>query len=206
MRVLMITVAAAGLLLTLSPSRARAEDAAAKEPGRAKAFKARLLERFDANKDGQLDDAEKAEARKAFEGMRRRGGTDGRRGRRPGARGHGGSKLAGAGMRKMLEKFDADKDGRLNEAERGEARAALEAAREKFRGAMLARYDTDRDGTIGEAERKTAKESLQQAAAEVHLEIKARFDQDGDGELSHFERRLARRALFLRGHRAWSGR
>ena len=71
--------------------------------------KAKILERFDTDKDGKLDDTERAEARKS---MGDRGG-----------KGEPSPEMRA----KMLERFDKDGDGELNEAERAEARKAMEA-------------------------------------------------------------------------------
>jgi len=50
----------------------------------------------------------------------------------------------------MIQKFDADGDGKLNDAERQEARAAMQDR-------MLDRFDADGDGVLSEEERATMK-------------------------------------------------
>ncbi len=107
--------------------------AAGEMPGRQgrKDFHKKMLEKFDADKDGQLSDAEK-EAMKAYMQKRRAEGEN-----RPGVRGDRAPKGPRAkrpeGMqrpsredmhKKMLEKFDADKDGRLSDAEKEAMKAA----------------------------------------------------------------------------------
>ncbi len=62
-----------------------------------------LLEKFDANKDGQLDEQEKAAMKADFEAR------------------HAEMK------QKMLEKFDANKDGQLDEQEKAAMKADFEA-------------------------------------------------------------------------------
>jgi hypothetical protein len=62
-------------------------------------MKARMLERFDANKDGVLDPEEKAAAKAAFEQRRA----------------------------EFVKRFDTNGDGKLDDTER-------EAARKEFRG------------------------------------------------------------------------
>ncbi|MHC4819181.1 MAG: dockerin type I domain-containing protein, partial [Planctomycetota bacterium] len=69
---------------------------------------AKILEKFDANGDGELDETDRAAAREAFGGRR----------------GHRGGKRA-----KILEKFDANGDGKLDEAERAELRKKLQERR-----------------------------------------------------------------------------
>ena len=49
----------------------------------------------------------------------------------------------------MLEKYDANKDGKLDDNEREAARAARKAE-------MLQRFDTDKDGELSDSEREAA--------------------------------------------------
>src|SRR5262245_31461203 len=76
-----------------------------RRPHRGMEFRKKILERFDANKDGQLDEAERKAAREAFEQRR------------------------GEFKAKAMEKFDANQDGRLDENER---QAAKEAMKERM--------------------------------------------------------------------------
>lgn len=85
--------------------------------------------------------------------------------------------------KEILEKFDKDGSGDLNETER----AALRADMEKRRGEMIAKYDTDKDGKLGEDERKKM--------------VLDRFDKDGNGELSDEEKKAARGAMQRGGRR-----
>ncbi|MGJ8671399.1 hypothetical protein [Rubritalea sp.] len=55
----------------------------------------------------------------------------------------------------MLEKFDADGDGELSEAERETAKAARDAHREE----ILSKYDADGDGKLSKEERQTAEDA-----------------------------------------------
>jgi Ca2+-binding EF-hand superfamily protein len=80
---------------------------------------------------------------------------------------------------RMLEKFDADGDGKLSEEERAEAKAAMKAYKEK----MIAKYDTDGDGELSEEEKKAAKDAFI-----------AKYDSNGDGKLSEEERKSAKEA------------
>ncbi|MBW7893874.1 MAG: hypothetical protein H3C27_02070 [Opitutaceae bacterium] len=70
---------------------------------------------------------------------------------------------------RMLERFDANADGRLDQAERATARTAIEA---EMRGRLadnprfLQRADTDRDGALSDAEWAVAREHFQRARAE----------------------------------------
>jgi hypothetical protein len=121
------------------------------------ALRREVLERFDKNRDGELDDEERKAARESF----RRGGPAavgerpggpppdaGRRGRR--SRGRGGSRR---GQRlELILKFDKDDDGILNKAERSAARKYVEEQRSSEggdrgqRGGRPPRPDGDRGG------------------------------------------------------------
>lgn len=85
----------------------------------------------------------------------------------------------------VLAKFDADKDGKLNEEER---KAAMEARQAE----MLAKFDTDKDGKLSEEEKKAAGEARK-------AEMMKRFDKDGDGELNDEEKKAMRAAWAERG-------
>jgi hypothetical protein len=82
----------------------------------------------------------------------------------------------------IIEKFDKDGDGKLNEEEHAAAKAArgeMEADRKKE---MLAKFDKDGDGTLNEEEKMAAREEMKKKMLE-------KFDKDGDGELSEEERK-----------------
>jgi hypothetical protein len=106
----------------------------------------RILERFDTNGDGRLDEAERAALRAAAEQMRAQRGEKQRRQRpegrerREGAerkerkerkeckeRGKAGERAES--RQRILERFDVDGDGRLNELEREALRRAIEERR-----------------------------------------------------------------------------
>jgi len=71
----------------------------------------------------------------------------------------------------ILEKFDADKDGKLSKEEREAARAAREKE-----------FDKDGDGKLNDEERKALREDNEK-------KLIARFDKDGDGKLSDEEKK-----------------
>lgn len=83
----------------------------------------------------------------------------------------------------MLEKFDTNKDGKLDKDER---KAAFEARKAE----MIKKFDKDGDGKLNEDERKAAGQARK-------AEMLKRFDKDGDGKLSEDERK----ALPKRGPR-----
>lgn len=91
----------------------------------------------------------------------------------------------------VLEKFDADKDGKLSESERAAAKAQakerLHEAKEKF--------DADKDGKLSESEREAARAAISARIKEKHPQLFARIDSDGDGSLSREEFQAARGQL-----------
>ncbi len=107
-------------------------------------FHKKMLEKYDADKDGKLSDEEKAAMKADMEQHR------GKRGPR-GPRGPEGAHPGKPGMpREFVEQYDADKDGKLNEEER-------KAAGEAMRARMLEKYDADKDGKLSDEEREAAR-------------------------------------------------
>lgn len=84
----------------------------------------------------------------------------------------------------VLEKFDANKDGKLDESERKAAGEAMKAKREE----MIAKFDKDGDGELNAEERKAAGEARKAMMLE-------KFDADQDGELSKEERAAAMKEM-----------
>jgi len=89
---------------------------------------------------------------------------------------------------KLLEQFDANGDGRLDETERAAAKAAMQAKREERKQQILERFDADGDGQLNDEEKAAAKEAFK-------AKMKERFDKNGDGELDEQERRALKRHL-----------
>jgi Ca2+-binding EF-hand superfamily protein len=114
-----------------------------------------ILERFDADGDGTLNDAERQALRDAMADRRHRPGEP------PGHR---------PGREEIMERFDTDGDGVLCESER----EALRAERERIRQKHLERFDADGDGKLSKAERKTMHETLRNERPEPSAE------EDGD--------------------------
>lgn len=105
-----------------------------------------------------------------------------------------GPKRQGPPPKRMLERFDADGDGMLSEAERETARKEHQARKAE----MLKDYDADGDGTLSKQERAKVREELgpppEQRKARQD-KMKERFDEDGDGVLSEAEREKAREQM-----------
>jgi hypothetical protein len=73
----------------------------------------------------------------------------------------------------ILEKFDADKDGKLDEEERKAAKAARGDMEAKFRQEMLEKFDVDGDGKLNDEEKAAMREGVKKKMLE-------KFDKDGE--------------------------
>ena len=185
------------------------------------AFKEKLMDRFDLNDDGELDQSEKQAARGSIlaKGMRENPGR----------------------VAQAMKRADTDGDGKLSVDEREAARAnrqekiaslsddQKEAARAKIAQKKLAqnpdraakiveRFDANDDGKLDQGEREAAKAALQEKAATrsddqqadtreaarakiaqkkmaqnptLAAKILERFDADDDGKLDQEEREAA---------------
>lgn len=127
------TVALVGTSVILS---AQAEDT---RPGRAA-----IIERFDTDGDGQLNETERQAVREAMQARRGSGH------RRP---------------RIDWQQFDADGDGQLTGFEREEAATHLRAVVSTSPRAMK-RLDTDGDGQLSDLEWDVAREKFEQRMAD----------------------------------------
>ncbi len=150
--------------------------------------RAKMLEKFDTNKDGELSEEEK----KAF---REKMGKKGENGKR---KCHEGCEEM---KKKLLEKYDADGDGKLSDEEKKTARAAWDEKRKgmeekmsKMRKDFIEKHDTDGDGELSDDEKAAMKEKYKAAHEEFKAEMLEKYDADGDGELSEDERKEARAA------------
>ncbi len=127
-----LSMATLTLCLVSSPGFAKPIEGQDNHPSR----RARILERFDTNGDGVLDDSEKQATKEARTARREK-----RKDRRHGKR-----------RQTILEQFDVNGDGMLDESERT---AACEARRAK----ILERFDTNGDGVLEDDEKKSARKA-----------------------------------------------
>ena len=128
---------------------------------------AEMGQKFDLNKDGQIDESERpamrAQGREARQPGRPAWGA--RRGPDQGPR-HGLRRMEDPAFRRgyVMGKFDANGDGKLDDTERAAVKAAAE---QRMRAGMerqlqrLRAVDTDNDGKISDAEWSVAKEKRQ---------------------------------------------
>jgi Ca2+-binding EF-hand superfamily protein len=164
----------AGMALAGGAAWAMAQDSPAGEkggrrgPGRSAT---ELLEKYDANKDGQLDREELAAVDRDREGRREQMKA------------------------RMLERFDANKNGVLDPEEKQAAGKKFRGRRGgRGHGRMLERFDANKNGVLDPEEKDAAKAALAQRRAE----FLKRFDTNGDGKLDDAEREAARKE-FPRG-------
>ena len=113
-----------------------------------------------------------------------------------GAQGFGGGN--GGGKAAILEKYDTNKDGKLDDSERAVLRADMKAKREAKHAQMLAKYDTNKDGKLDQQERKVMRDDRATAAFQ-------KMDKDGNGSISLDEFKQAR-GQFMRHHRHGFGK
>ena len=83
-----------------------------------------------------------------------------------------GNRLEGQGKRalpqRILEKFDTDGDGKLNESEKSELKKAMTQRRDENQAKMLKRFDSDKDGTLSPEEKKAAYPTIKKERKEIH--------------------------------------
>jgi hypothetical protein len=76
--------------------------------------------------------------------------------------------------KETLEKYDANKDGMLDEAEQAAAKAGAVAKAKATREANLAKYDANKDGKLDETEKAAMKADEDAAKAAAKAEKEAR--------------------------------
>ena len=123
------------------------EEQKAKFEARKAEMKAKFMEKFDADKDGQLSDAEKEAAKAEFQKRGPKGPKCGKKGpRRPGCCG------------KKAER------PQLTEEQKAEMKAKFEARKAEMKAKFMEKFDTDKDGQLSDAEKEAAKAEFQKHA------------------------------------------
>ncbi len=107
------------------------------------------------------------------------------------------------GMRLFMEKYDKDRDGRLNEAERREAEADAAILLRAKKEAILDRYDANGNGRLEPEELaamrsgweqqnpgigRRVRHKMRNSRRDERLDLLRRFDKDGDGQLNEEEK------------------
>ncbi|MCW1926008.1 EF-hand domain-containing protein [Luteolibacter arcticus] len=128
----LIALALAGTLAVHAQEPAPApEGGRGERRGGERAMPPEVVKEFDKDGDGKLNADEAKAAREARQAK------------------------AEEARKKMLEKYDADKDGKLSPEERTTMRTELEAKRK----ALVEKYDADKDGKLSPTEIKAAKDA-----------------------------------------------
>jgi hypothetical protein len=106
-----------------------------------------------------------------------------------------------------IQKFDANGDGALDDAERAQMKAAFTAKRAERKQQMLAKFDANHDGVLDDAERAQMKTAFTAQRDAVLAERFAAMDKDGDGKLSLDEFKAgARTGMHRHGRHGKHGR
>lgn len=95
----------------------------------------------------------------------------------------------------VLARFDANADGQLDEAERQAAKDALRARIETFRANVLSHYDANGNGVLDDGERAALRDDRIAAFRARRAELVAQFDANGDGSLGDAEKLALKRAI-----------
>jgi hypothetical protein len=78
--------------------------------------------------------------------------------------------------KEMLKKYDANKDGALDDAERATMKANAEAREKEMKAANLAKYDTNKDGKLDDNEKAAMKADKEAAQAAKKAEMEAKHN------------------------------
>ena len=135
-----------------------------------------MIERFDTNKNGRLDPPEQQKMREALQQRQTAKPSQSQRPAQPGNR------SSGANRQQVLQRFDANGNGRLDPDEQQKAREAFEEARRRGGGqrdssrtqgiqpssrqprlktsSLLEKYDANKNGRLDADERKLALDAM----------------------------------------------
>lgn len=139
-------------------------------------FRAQALELFDKNKDGRLDDDERAEAQRFAEARRDPTGA----------------------IDEVTRRFDKNGDGRLDADERGQAEAFLTELRaygaSRMRSELLRQFDRNADGKIDDAEMAELEKTVR-PRLESSPQQRRQYDTDRNQKIDAAEWKVARSRL-----------
>ena len=94
----------------------------------------------------------------------------------------------------ILQKFDTDKDGKLNEEERTNLRKEMSGRKGPLPMVLAKKFDQDGDGKLSDEERAAFRKQMVENGRKLPPHLMQRFDTDGDGTLSDEERAGAKQA------------
>lgn len=77
----------------------------------------------------------------------------------------------------MIQKFDTNKDGKLDDSEKAAMKAQFKAKRDAMKAQNLAKYDANKNGKLDDAERQTMQ-------ADRKAERFKKIDKNGDGKIT----------------------
>ena len=99
----------------------------------------------------------------------------------------------GAGRAEILQKYDTNKDGKLDDSEKATMKADFQAKHEQRKAEMLAKFDTNKDGKLDDAEKATMRDVRTTEAFK-------KLDTNGDGQLSLTEFKAGRAKMGMHRH------
>ena len=99
----------------------------------------------------------------------------------------------GAARADILQKYDTNKDGKLDDAEKAGMKADFQAKREAKKAEILAKFDTNKDGKLDESE----KAAMRDARA---TEAFGKLDANKDGQISLDEFKAGRAKMGMHRH------
>ena len=103
---------------------------------------------------------------------------------------------SGPDRAQVIQKYDTNKDGKLDDQEKAAMKADFKSKREEMKKEALAKYDTNKDGKLDDGERKVMRNDR---LAEQFKKL----DTDGNGQLSLSEFQAGK---FAGGHHGKFGR
>lgn len=95
----------------------------------------------------------------------------------------------------VVTRFDANGDGQLDETERQAAKDALRARLQAERARILSAYDANQNGVLDEGERLQLRQDRVAAFRARRAAVIAQFDANGDGSLDDAEKLALRQAI-----------